>query len=52
LLRPEDMYRPPPDREPAPWLRLSGRWLQRAGFEIDGVVRVQVAQGKLVITAV
>jgi toxic protein SymE len=38
------------DYPPAPWIRLSGRWLQEAGFEISGKVRVEVQKGKLVIT--
>lgn len=40
----------PEDYPPAPWIRLSGRWLEEAGFEISGKVRVEVEKGKLVIT--
>jgi toxic protein SymE len=40
----------PEDYPPAPWIRLSGRWLEEAGFEISGKVRVEVQKGKLVIT--
>ncbi|WP_278500700.1 SymE family type I addiction module toxin [Paraburkholderia fungorum] len=39
-----------PDLPPAPWIRLSGRWLEQAGFEISGRIRVEVERGKLVIT--
>jgi toxic protein SymE len=39
-----------PDLPPAPWIRLSGRWLEQAGFEISGQIRVEVATGKLIIT--
>ncbi|MFC0402522.1 SymE family type I addiction module toxin [Paraburkholderia rhizosphaerae] len=34
----------------APWIRLAGRWLEKAGFPISGRVRVEVKQGKLTIT--
>ncbi|WP_328822382.1 SymE family type I addiction module toxin [Paraburkholderia nemoris] len=39
-----------PDLPPAPWIRLSGRWLEQAGFEISGRIRVEVERGRLVIT--
>jgi toxic protein SymE len=39
-----------PDLPPAPWIRLSGRWLEEAGFEISGRIRVEVERGRLVIT--
>ncbi|CAB3764202.1 hypothetical protein LMG29739_04274 [Paraburkholderia solisilvae] len=38
------------DYPPAPWIRLSGRWLNEAGFPISSKVRVEVQKGKLVIT--
>jgi toxic protein SymE len=38
------------DLPPAPWIRFSGRWLEQAGFEISGRIRVQVERGRLVIT--
>ena len=41
-----------PDLPPAPWIRLSGRWLEDAGFEIGGRIRVMAESGKLVITPV
>jgi toxic protein SymE len=40
------------DLPPAPWIRLSGRWLEAAGFEIAGRIRVEVERGKLIITPV
>jgi len=40
--------RPP---APAPFLRLKGRWLDRAGFPIGSKVRVEVSQGRLIIEA-
>jgi toxic protein SymE len=39
-----------PDGPDVPWIRLSGQWLERAGFVISGKARVEVSQGKLVIT--
>ncbi|WP_434107949.1 SymE family type I addiction module toxin [Paraburkholderia caffeinilytica] len=39
-----------PDLPPAPWIRLSGRWLEEAGFEINGRIRVMVERRRLVIT--
>ncbi|WP_408506959.1 SymE family type I addiction module toxin [Paraburkholderia sediminicola] len=39
-----------PDLPPAPWIRLSGRWLEEAGFEISGRIRVEVERGRLTIT--
>ncbi|MFX1763292.1 SymE family type I addiction module toxin [Paraburkholderia sp. A1RI-2L] len=33
-----------------PWIKLAGRWLELAGFEAGRRVRVEVHQGKLVIT--
>lgn len=37
-------------RAPVPFLRLTGRWLAQAGFDIGDRVRVEVAQGRLVLT--
>jgi Toxin SymE, type I toxin-antitoxin system len=34
---------------PMPFLRLQGRWLDRAGFAIGADVHVQVEPGRLVI---
>jgi toxic protein SymE len=34
----------------APWIRLTGRWLEDAGFEIASRIRVEVEPGRLVIT--
>jgi len=46
----DELCRPRPDLPPAPWIRLAGRWLEQAGFAIDGRVRIQVEDGRLVIT--
>ncbi|MFC0398022.1 SymE family type I addiction module toxin [Paraburkholderia rhizosphaerae] len=32
----------------APWIRLAGRWLEKAGFPISSRVRVEVEEGKLI----
>jgi hypothetical protein len=44
-------HSPQPLPSPAPFLRLKGRWLDRAGFTIGSKVRVEVSQGRLVIEA-
>ncbi|MFL9867995.1 SymE family type I addiction module toxin [Paraburkholderia fungorum] len=41
-----------PDLPPAPWIRLSGRWLEEAGFGISALIKVEVQKGRLVITPV
>ncbi|WP_425596389.1 SymE family type I addiction module toxin [Paraburkholderia fungorum] len=41
-----------PDLPPAPWIRLSGRWLEAAGFGISGRIRVEVGTKRIVITPV
>ena len=38
------------DYDPVPWIRLSGRWLNEAGFDISDKVRVEVQKDKLIIT--
>ena len=40
-----------PDLPPAPWIRLSGRWLERAGFNIGGKIRVIAERGRLIIVS-
>jgi hypothetical protein len=35
-----------------PFVRLGGRWLERAGFAIGTAVRVEVRRGRLVIEAI
>jgi Toxin SymE, type I toxin-antitoxin system len=37
---------------PMPFLRLQGRWLDRAGFAVGSDVRVQVEAGRLVIEVI
>ncbi|APR38905.1 SymE family type I addiction module toxin [Paraburkholderia sp. SOS3] len=34
-----------------PWLKLTGRWIEQAGFEAGQRVRINVEQGRLIITA-
>jgi hypothetical protein len=36
-------------RPDVPYLRLSGRWLERAGFLIGRSVKVEVSEGRLLI---
>jgi len=38
------------DGPDVPAIRLMGQWLERAGFEMESQVRVEVQKGKLVIT--
>jgi len=35
--------------KPVPYLRLSGKWLQEAGFDIDSTVNVTVLDNLLII---
>jgi Toxin SymE, type I toxin-antitoxin system len=37
---------------PMPFLRLRGRWLDRAGFTIGAPVRVVVSAGRLVVEVI
>jgi hypothetical protein len=37
---------------PMPFLRLQGRWLDRAGFAVGADVRVQVQPGRLVLEVI
>jgi hypothetical protein len=43
-----DQY-PRPWLDPMPSLRLRGRWLKQAGFDIGSRVQVSVEAGKLVV---
>jgi toxic protein SymE len=51
-------YHQPLSQEPAgrlppmPFLRLQGRWLGRAGFDVGADVRVQVEPGRLVLEVI
>ncbi|CAB3764502.1 hypothetical protein LMG29739_04372 [Paraburkholderia solisilvae] len=38
------------DYRPVRWIRLAGRWLKKAGFNMPSRIRVEVQEGKLVIT--
>lgn len=35
-----------------PMLRLSGKWLEEAGFQAKKTVHVEVQDGKMIITAI
>lgn len=35
-----------------PWLRLSGKWIEDAGFKIDETCQIKVSKNKLVITKI
>ena len=37
-------------RTPTPWIRLSGKWLEQAGFPVSARVKIEVSEGKLIIT--
>ena len=43
---------PQPAPSRMPFVRLSGRWLERAGFGIGTAVRVQVSRGRLVLETI
>ncbi|WP_461482613.1 SymE family type I addiction module toxin [Porticoccus sp.] len=34
-----------------PWIQLKGKWLEKAGFAIDTLIKVRVMNGCLVLTA-
>jgi len=35
-----------------PSLKLSGKWLAKAGFQVSKLVRVEVQHGKMIITSI
>jgi hypothetical protein len=39
-------------RSEYPWLRLSGKWIEDAGFKIDETCQIKVSKNKLVITKI
>lgn len=41
---------PQPHRPPVPWIRLKGYWLNEAGFDVDTPLRVEVSEGRIVLT--
>ena len=45
-----DIYLPRPDLPAAPGIRLAGRWLEQVGFAIDGRARIQIEDGRLIIS--
>jgi hypothetical protein len=48
------LYRENSNRKfiPVPSLRLSGKWLEEAGFQAKKTVHVEVQDGKMIITAI
>jgi hypothetical protein len=36
---------------PVPWIRMRGKWLEKAGFTIDTPIKITVSDGCLVLTA-
>jgi len=46
-----DLHRPN-KREPVPFLRLSGEWLRRHGFDCHAFVRVEAVDGRIVLEPV
>ncbi len=42
-------YSPP--IPPVPWLQLKGKWLAKIGFTIDTPIKVEAAEGQLILTA-
>ncbi len=51
-----DRHDQPPHRtprsllEPMPYLRLRGRWMEEAGFQVGDRVHVEVQRGRLIVT--
>ena len=37
--------------EPVPWVQMKGKWLAKAGFNIDTPITIEISDGKLVLTA-
>ncbi len=37
--------------ELVPWVQMKGKWLAKAGFTIDTPIKIEVADGRLVLTA-
>jgi len=35
---------------PVPWIQLKGKWLAKAGFNINTPIKVEVDDGRLVLT--
>ena len=36
---------------PVPWIQLKGKWLAKAGFNIDTPIRIEISNGRLILTA-
>lgn len=37
--------------EPVPWVQMKGKWLAKAGFNIDTPIKIKVSNGRLVLIA-
>ena len=48
--RAREAWYQPESSIPVPYLRFNGLWLAEAGFPIGAKVRVQVEEGRLVVT--
>ena len=35
---------------PVPWIQMKGKWLAKAGFTINTPIKIEVFEGKLVLT--
>ena len=35
---------------PLPWIHLKGQWLAKAGFNIDTPIKIEIADGRLILT--
>lgn len=36
---------------PVPWIQMKGKWLAKAGFNIDTPIKIEVSNGRLVLIA-
>jgi len=34
-----------------PWINIQGQWLEQAGFSINTPIKVEVSEGRLILTA-
>ena len=46
----KDLERPHATPVKVPWIRMQGKWLEQAGFEVHAHVRIRVMFGCLVLT--
>jgi len=36
---------------PVPWIQMKGKWLAKAGFNINTPIKIEVSEGRLVLIA-